>query len=619
MSLISVNNLTFGYDGSLKNIFENVSFNIDTDWKLGLIGRNGKGKTTFLKLLLGKYEYQGAISKNVEFDYFPFEVKNKERMAIEIVNEIAPNVEDWEIIRELNLLNTDTEVLYRSFNLLSGGEQIKILLISLFLKGNNFLLIDEPTNHLDIETRNNLVNYLEKKKGFILVSHDRNFLDKVVNHIISINNTNIEIQQGNFSSWKENKNRQDNFEKIQNERLQKDINRLEIASKNCAKWSNEAEKTKNKKYNSETTIDKGYIGHKADKMMKKSKVMEQRIEKAINEKTNLLKNIEVNDTLKIIPLKSNKNPLIFAHNLQIKYSKETIFNPITFEVNNGDRVALIGKNGIGKSSILKLILGEELQYNGEFMVANDLKISYVSQSTEDLKGNLRTFAYDNKINESIFKAMLVKMGLSQFDFDTNIQDMSEGQKKKVLIAKSISEQANIYIWDEPLNYIDILTREQIEDAILNYNPTIIFVEHDEKFIEKVAMGRDKLEYFIDDYKNKKSLGTITNTEEDELKDMRIVQEMYARGYDFIPIDIYKAKARSFQIIDGKIMPSFKVIDKVGEVAGEGIEIAARAGEFLSKDDLRARAKVGQTVIDKLNDLGLLGSMADSNQLSLFDF
>ena len=281
MSLISVNNLTFGYDGSLKNIFENVSFNIDTDWKLGLIGRNGKGKTTFLKLLLGKYEYQGAISKNVEFDYFPFEVKNKERMAIEIVNEIAPNVEDWEIIRELNLLNTDTEVLYRSFNLLSGGEQIKILLISLFLKGNNFLLIDEPTNHLDIETRNNLVNYLEKKKGFILVSHDRNFLDKVVNHIISINNTNIEIQQGNFSSWKENKNRQDNFEKIQNERLQKDINRLEIASKNCAKWSNEAEKTKNKKYNSETTIDKGYIGHKADKMMKKSKVMEQRIEKAI--------------------------------------------------------------------------------------------------------------------------------------------------------------------------------------------------------------------------------------------------------------------------------------------------------------------------------------------------
>ena len=486
MSLISVNNLTFGYDGSYNNIFEDVSFNIDSDWKLGLIGRNGKGKTTFLKLLQGKYEYKGIISKNVDVDYFPFEVTNKDRMAIEIANEIAPNVEDWEIIKELNLLNTNTEILYRNFNLLSGGEQVKILLISLFLKGNNFLLIDEPTNHLDIETRNNLVDYLEKKKGFILVSHDRNFLDKVVNHIIAINNSNIEIRQGNFSSWKENKDRQDHFEITQNERLRKDINRLEIASKNTAKWSNEAEKGKSKKYNSETTIDKGFVGHKASKMIKRSKVIEQRIEKAIDEKNNLLKNVDRNDKLKLIPLTNNKNPLVFINNLQIKYNDKSIFNPVSFEVNNGDRVAIIGKNGIGKSSILKLILGEKIQYNGECKVTKDLKISYVSQSTDDLKGNLKAFAQENKIDESIFKAMLVKMGLSQNDFDTNIQDMSEGQKKKVLIAKSISEQANIYVWDEPLNYIDILTREQIEDTILSYNPTIIFVEHDERFTEKIA-------------------------------------------------------------------------------------------------------------------------------------
>lgn len=486
MALISVNNLTFGYDGSYNNIFENVSFNIDTDWKLGLIGRNGKGKTTFLRLLQGKYDYKGTIFKNVDVDYFPFEVANKDQMSIEIVNEIAPNSEDWEIIKELNLLNANTEILYRNFNLLSGGEQVKILLISLFLKGNNFLLIDEPTNHLDIETRNNLVSYLEKKKGFIAVSHDRNFLDKVVDHIITINNTNIEIMQGNFSSWKENKDRQDNFETMQNERLQKDINRLEIASKNSAKWSNEAEKGKSKRYNSETTIDKGYVGHKAAKMMKSSKVMEQRTQKVIEKKSNLLKNVDRNDKLKLVPLTSNKNPLVLINNLQIKYNDKTIFNPISFEVNNGDRVAIVGKNGIGKSSILKLILGKEIQYNGQFKIANDLKISYVSQSTEELKGSLKYFAQDNKIDESIFKAMLVKMGLSQSDFDTNIQDMSEGQKKKVLIAKSISEQANIYIWDEPLNYIDILTREQIEDSILNYNPTIIFVEHDERFIEKIA-------------------------------------------------------------------------------------------------------------------------------------
>lgn len=493
MSQISVNNLSFGYDGALNNVFENVSFNIDTDWKLGLIGRNGKGKTTFLKLLLGKYEYQGTISKNVEFDYFPFKVKDKERMAIEIVQEITPNSEDWEIIKELNLLNTDPEILYRNFNILSGGEQIKLLLISLFLKRNNFLLIDEPTNHLDIETRDNLVEYLNKKNGFILVSHDRNFLDKVVDHIISINNTNIEIQKGNFSSWQENKEAQDNFELTQNEKLQKDIKRLNIASRNTANWSDKIEKTKYNTTNSGVSVDRGYIGHQSAKMMKKAKVMEKRIEKSIEEKGALLKNIDRNDALKIIPQLSQKNPLIIAKDFQIKYDDKPIFNKTSFDIKNGDRIAIIGKNGIGKSSILKLIMGKELQYDGEIKVAKALKISYVSQTTEDLNGNLKEFVMDNKVEESIFKAMLSKMGVSNAEFDKNIQDMSEGQKKKILIAKSISEQANIYIWDEPLNYIDILTRIQIEEAILKYEPTMIFVEHDEKFIENVATKIIKLE------------------------------------------------------------------------------------------------------------------------------
>ena len=493
MSLISVKNLTFGYDGALNNIFENISFNLDTDWKLGLIGRNGKGKTTLLELLQGKYEYSGTITKNIDVDYFPFAIKNKDRMSIEIVNELAPNAEDWEIIKELNLLNTDAEILYRNFNLLSGGEQVKILLISLFLKGNNFLLIDEPTNHLDESAKNNLVNYLEKKKGFILVSHDRNFLDKVVNHIISINNTNIEIMQGNFSSWKENKDKQDNFEIAQNEKLQKDINRLEIASKNTEKWSNVVEKSKYKTNNSESGIDRGYVGHKSAKMMKRAKVMEQRIEKSIEEKSNLLKNIDKNENLKILPIESRKNPLVIAKDLQIRYNGKVVFSNESFEVKNGDRIAIVGKNGIGKSSILKLIIGNEISYSGDLRIANDLKISYVPQNTDELNGNLKTFVKDQKIDESIFKAMLSKMGFSKSDFDTHINDMSEGQKKKVLIAKSMSEQANIYVWDEPLNYIDILTRVQIEDSILKYKPTLIFVEHDKTFIENVATKVIKLE------------------------------------------------------------------------------------------------------------------------------
>ena len=138
--------------------------------------------------------------------------------------------------------------------------------------------------------------------------------------------------------------------------------------------------------------------------------------------------------------------------------------------------------------------------------------------------------------------------------------------------------------------------------------------------EKMAMGRDKLAYYIKEYRKKAELKTITGPEEEELKDMRLAEEMYARGFDFMPVDIYKAKARDFQIFNGKIMPSLKVIDKVGEVAGESIEIAASAGnKFLSKEDLMKRAKVGQTVIEKLSEIHALDGLTESNQLTLFDF
>lgn len=150
MSLINVQNLTFAYDGSYENVFENVSFQLDTDWKTGLVGRNGRGKTTFLRLLTGEYEYSGKITASVEFTYFPFDVMNKERLVLEILSDVCPNSEDWEIIREFSYLQIEPDVLYSPFSNLSNGEQTKVLIAGLFLRDNNFLLIDEPTNHLDI-------------------------------------------------------------------------------------------------------------------------------------------------------------------------------------------------------------------------------------------------------------------------------------------------------------------------------------------------------------------------------------------------------------------------------------------------------------------------------------
>lgn len=196
MSMIKVENLTFSYPSCYDNIFESVSFEIDTNWRLGFIGRNGRGKTTFLNLLLGKYEYSGRIISSVQFDYFPYTVANSKKDTYEVLSEVCPTAEDWELMRELNLLEVDTEALYRPFETLSNGEQTKVLLAGLFLNEGHFLLIDEPTNHLDIHAREIVCAYLKRKKGFILISHDRSFLDGCVDHILSINKTNIEVMHG---------------------------------------------------------------------------------------------------------------------------------------------------------------------------------------------------------------------------------------------------------------------------------------------------------------------------------------------------------------------------------------------------------------------------------------
>ena len=492
MSLISVTNLTFGYEGSYGNIFENVSFQIDTDWKLGFTGRNGRGKTTFLNLLLGKDEYSGKISPKVNFEYFPFQVTNTEDNTIEVIDNIYPDNLLWMVRRELSLLQASEDVLYRPFNTLSNGEQTKVLLATLLLKENSFLLIDEPTNHLDMNARKVVSDYLSSKRGFILVSHDRAFLDNCIDHILAINKTNIEIQKGNFSSWWENKKMQDNFELAENQKLQKDIVRLSSAAKRTSDWSDQVEKTKLGTKNSGLRPDRGYIGHKSAKMMKRSKAIEARQQLAIDNKSKLLKNIESSEMLKISQINFHKDRLVELQNVTIFYSQKAACESVSFTIERGDRIALYGKNGSGKSSLIKLICGENITYTGTFRKISQLKISYVFQDTSHLRGNLTDYAADNGIDESLFKATLRKLDFSRVQFEKDIADFSGGQKKKVLIAKSLCEKAHLHIWDEPLNFIDVISRMQIEELLLEYLPTILFVEHDNEFCKNIATKTFKL-------------------------------------------------------------------------------------------------------------------------------
>ena len=483
MSLINVSNLTFAYEGSYDNIFENVSFQIDTDWKLGFTGRNGKGKTTFLNLLLGKYEYSGKISATVDFQYFPYNVSDKTMRTSAIVEEICPEYQDWQLARELSLLDVDEDVLHRPFETLSNGEQTKVLLAALFLSENSFLLIDEPTNHLDMGGRKIVSDYLNGKSGFILVSHDRAFLDGCVNHILSINKANIEVQRGNFSSWFANKELRDNFELAENEKLKKDIKRLQKSAREKAAWSDKIEASKIGSH----VYDRGFVGAQAARMMKRSKNIEARQQTAIEEKSKLLKNLDHASDLKITQLPHHKSRYLSLSDVSIFYEDKRVCNGVRFDINHGDRIALCGRNGSGKSSIIKLICGlDNITYAGGFSISSGLKMSHVSQDTSFLSGNLTDYALENNIDESLFKAILRKLDFLRIQFEKDMRDFSGGQKKKVLIARSLCEKAHLLVWDEPLNFIDVLSRMQIERLLLEYQPTILFVEHDSVFCNAIA-------------------------------------------------------------------------------------------------------------------------------------
>ena len=486
MAKIQVSNLTFAYDGSHDYVFEDVGFHLDTDWKLGFIGRNGRGKTTFLKLLLGEYDYSGTISAPCDFAYFSYAVRDERLNTIEVVEEVCPDYVYWELMREFRLIELAEDVLYRPFGMLSQGERTKVLLVLLFLKEDRFLLIDEPTNHLDARGRSLVCAYLNGKKGFILVSHDRSFLDNCVDHILSINKTNIEVQRGDFSSWMLNKQRQDDFELAQSEKLKKDMKRLSSAAKRTCMWSDKVEATKQGTRTGGLRPDTGYIGHKSAKMMKRAKSIEKRHQEAFDKKAGLLKNIESEENLKIAQTAYRTDRLVSLAGVSIFYGEQIVCKDVSFEVNQGERIALHGRNGTGKSSVLRLILGEELSYSGECRKGSNLSISYVSQETSFLSGTLSDFAHERGIDESRLKAILRRLDFSREQFEKDMSHFSEGQKKKVLIAGSLCEQAHLLIWDEPLNYIDVVSRMQIERVLLSFEPTILFVEHDAAFCEAIA-------------------------------------------------------------------------------------------------------------------------------------
>lgn len=523
MAKIEIKDLTFYYDDFYHPVFEHLNVNLDTDWKMALVGRNGRGKSTLLRLLEGSLEAtSGEIKRSGTVSYFPYLYDANFTKAIDIVKECIgglrtlelelqeyeanPNECDSEayfaalnrymesdgysmesrICKEVSQMGLSEGLLEQDFATLSGGEQTCMLIIALFLRKDAFVLLDEPTNHLDKEKKEHLKEYLKKKKGYIIASHDTAFLDAVADHILAINKVDISIEQGNYSTWRRNMELKEQFELRTRQRLQQEINQLERQSKLTRTWSDIGNKQKYP-----------FCGHfrinGTRAYMRQAKAAEQQIQDNLAEKKQLLRNLEEEKKLSLYQEIVAQECLLSAENLEFCYegSKTPVLKGVTLHVYPGDKIWIRGQNGAGKTTLLKVLSGK-LKGSGIRKKGN-LSIAYVSQEPACRTGDVKAYLKESLQAGEDYRTIHAKFRelCRLFDLPADfegrpLETLSSGELKKVDIARTLAGNHQVLFLDEPLNYMDVQFKSQLEAALLDEDLTLLFVEHNEEFGNRIA-------------------------------------------------------------------------------------------------------------------------------------
>lgn len=527
---IELNKIKKNY--GLKDILDGFSLELKTGERVALIGQNGSGKSTILKIIAKQervdsgtinirngakigilnqiYENEKEDISVEKFLYKSFEEilkvekklnKLETQMSTEvdadklekIINEYGRMQErfslmgGYEIQERFNKICSrfyiNKELLKQSYNLLSGGEKTRVNLAKLLLTQPEILLLDEPTNHLDIHSLEFLEELILKYKGTVLiVSHDRYFLDKVINKTVLLENGKENIYYGNYSYF-----------------LKEDERRTLAQFENYKNQQKQIEKMK------ESILTLRKFGDLAGNEMffKRAKNIEKRLEKM-----EIIDRVDLNKKsldLKFNIKKRSGNDVLKLENVEKKFDQKVIFKDANLTLNYGEKAALIGKNGSGKSTLIKMILGQDTNFQGELKLGTSIKIGYISQNIifeDNEKTVLDYFLEGNNLSETEARSKLAKYGFRQENAFKRIGKLSGGEKVRIILMKLIQKDINFLILDEPTNHIDIDTREILEEALKEYKGTVLFVSHDRFFINAIA----NRVLNIEDYKIKSYYG-----------------------------------------------------------------------------------------------------------------
>lgn len=488
MMLLSYHNITKSY-GDL-NVLKNVNMDIHSKERIGLVGNNGAGKTTLTNIIFGCIEKDSGTIKLNQTGLKIGYLLQSGAYRINMLKESEVSEDFLETTSRLGLKKVygwDNE----RFTGLSGGERTKLALAELWAEHTDMLILDEPTNHMDFQGIEWLVSELNNFQGTVLIiSHDRYFLDRTVNHIVEIEDGCAFDYPGNYSFYRDEKKRiyesrlhQYLIEKQYKETIENQIDNLK-------NWSHKAHNQAR-----ETAIKNGvkfggkeFYRGKAKKMDKQIKSRVNRLQKLIEEGTKKPKeeqkiSFEFNNTKKL-----GRN-ILEANDIYKSYKDKVLFKNSSFYIKRGDRIGIIGPNGCGKTTLIRVILGEESLDNGRLWVSPSMKAAYLNQNIDDLNCDSSALEIlDALEGERRTKAqnLLSNMGFTEAMMKKAVSFLSLGERRRVKLANLILNENNCLILDEPTNHLDLHSREELEDALCNYEGTILLVSHDRYMLEKIC-------------------------------------------------------------------------------------------------------------------------------------